>query len=177
MKKIKNEYNKLTEYIINNKHFIKTKEDVHHGSTKYEHLIRVSKCSYIMSKILRANTKTCVTAGLLHDLFYGERTDKEENSYLNHPNTAAFNAYVFFDINDEEKEAIKTHMFHHVIFKKLCPMFNRKEKANLKESKPASKEAWIVSISDLLVSIYESSKFIEYKLNIAFVLLFSAFSR
>ena len=33
-----------------------------------------------------------------------------------------------------EKEAIKTHMFHHVLIKKIFPFVNRKEKASIKEA-------------------------------------------
>ena len=124
IKKYKEEYNNLTKNIINNEHFLMTKNDMHHGRTKYEHLVRVSKCAFVMSKIFKADTITCTTAGLLHDLFYGERTDSIENSYLNHPHTARNNAIKYFGVGDKVACAIETHMFHHVILKKIFPFTN-----------------------------------------------------
>ena len=139
IKKYKEEYNNLTKNIINNEHFLMTKNDMHHGRTKYEHLVRVSKCAFVMSKIFKADTITCTTAGLLHDLFYGERTDSIENSYLNHPHT----------------------------------VINKEEEASINFSKPKSKEAWIVRIADLLVSINDSKFFVKYKFNLAYLMLVS----
>ena len=145
------EYNKITENIINDKDFIITKNDMHHGLTKYDHLINVSKCAFVLAKIFNANVEVTTTGALLHDLFYGGRTDKEENSYLNHPYTASMNAKKYFNVSIEVQRCIETHMFHHVIIKKIFPFINRKEKASIKFSKPKSKEAWLVSIADLLV--------------------------
>ena len=173
IKKYKEEYNNLTKNIINNEHFLMTKNDMHHGRTKYEHLVRVSKCAFVMSKIFKADTITCTTAGLLHDLFYGERTDSIENSYLNHPHTARNNAIKYFGVGDKVACAIQTHMFHHVILKKIFPFINREEEASIKFSKPKSKEAWIVSIADLLVSINDSKFFVKYKFNLAYLMLVS----
>ena len=90
--KINKEYRELTDEIINNQDFKFLKNDVHHGTNKYEHCKRVAYLSFLMSKIFKGNTKVITKAGLLHDFFYGERTTKEENSYLKHPMTSAKNA-------------------------------------------------------------------------------------
>ncbi len=158
-KEYKLEFNDITKDIINNEYFLKTKDDLHHGSSKYDHLVRVSKCSFMLGKMFKADIKSVTRAALLHDFFFGGRKDKNENSYLNHPITAAKNAKEYFYLNEIEEEAIKTHMFHHVIMKKIFPFLNRHEKAKIKESKPKSKEGWIVCISDLLVSIMECQRF------------------
>ena len=171
-KEYKIEYDKITKEIINNKYFQKTKDDIHHGTNKYEHLIRVSKCSFIIAKLLKADIETTTRAGLLHDFFFGCRKAAKENSYLNHPITAAKNAKKIFNISKAEEDIIKTHMFHHIILKKIFPFLNRHEKAKVKENKPNSKEGWIVCISDLLVSIIECQRFeISYIANLSFLVL------
>lgn len=122
------EYNKITENIINDKDFIITKNDMHHGLTKYDHLINVSKCAFVLAKIFNANVEVTTTGALLHDLFYGGRTDKEENSYLNHPYTASMNAKKYFNVSIEVQRCIETHMFHHVIIKKIFHLLIEKKK-------------------------------------------------
>lgn len=171
-KEYNDEYNKIIKDIINNEYFLKTKEDLHHGTNKYDHLIRVSKCSFIIGKLLHANVRSLTRAAILHDFFYGSRTEKEENSYLNHPKTAAKNAKEVFNISTIEEDTIKTHMFHHVILKKLIPFINIKEKANFKENKPKSKEGWILCLSDLLVSIHEAGRFeLSYVTSLSFLVI------
>ena len=173
-KEYENEYNELVKNIINNEQFLKTKNDLHHGSSKYDHLIRVSKCSFVLAKWLKADVLVTTKAAILHDFFFGGRKDKPENSYLSHPQTAANNAKKYFNITEKEEEIIKTHMFHHVLIKKIFPFINRHEKASIKENKPKSKEAWIVCISDLLVSIIECERFeFSYLVNLSYLILFN----
>lgn len=169
-----NEYKNIIEDIINKEEFQRTKEDLHHGTSKYEHLIRVSKCSFVIGKICKADTLSLTRAAVLHDFFYGGRTEKLENSYLNHPHTAATNAKNIFNITELEAEMIETHMFHHVLLKKIIPFINRKEKAKIKENKPKSKEGWILCLSDLLVSIMEAQRFeLSYVTNLSLLTLFN----
>lgn len=167
------EYYRLADNILNNDYFLALKKDNHHGTNKYDHCKRVSYVSFKLAKLFKANCKEAVRAGLLHDFFYGGRTEKEENSYLNHPKTSALNAKKYFNISDKEANDIKTHMFHHVIVKKILPFFNYKEKAKIKDNKPTSKEGVIICISDLLVSIYEFEKYrLQYgiSLTVLFIL-------
>jgi len=154
-----NEYYKIAENILNNEYFLELKKDIHHGTNKYDHCRRVSLLSYKLAKLFKADQIEVVRAGLLHDFFFGERTEKDENSYLNHPKTSVKNAKQYFNITDKEASDIETHMFHHVIVKKLLPFINYKEKAILKEHKPKSKEGAIICFSDFLVSIYEFERF------------------
>ena len=170
----KNEFDSLIEDIINNEHFLETKKDLHHGTSKYEHSLRVARLSYKLSKIFKADSRVTTRAGLLHDFFLGTRKEKPENSYLRHPVTAAENAKKYFNVSDIEAEAIKTHMFHQVLLKKLFPFINPKEKASIKEFKPKSKEGWLICASDLLVSIIECERFqFTYVANVALLLLFN----
>ena len=173
-KKANNEFENLVNDILNNEYFLETKKDLHHGTSKYEHSLRVAKLSYKLSKIFKADIASTTRAGLLHDFFFGTRKEKEENSYLNHPVTAALNAEKYFNVTSLEKEAIKTHMFHHVLIKKIFPFVNRKEKANVKEFKPKSKEGWIICLSDLIISAIELERFqFTYVANIALILIFN----
>lgn len=153
--KINKEYKELTDSIINNQDFKLLRNDVHHGTNKYEHCKRVAYLSFLMAKIFKGNTKNITIAGLLHDFFFGERTTKDENSYLRHPMTSAKNAIEYFHINKEEAEIIENHMYHYAIVKKLTPFINEEDKNYLKNHKPKNKESIIVCVSDLLVSIYE----------------------
>lgn len=173
MNKLKEEYWDIVGDILNDEHFVILQNDFHHGTTKYNHLIKVSKLSFVISKVLKLKIEETTKAALLHDFFYGERTLKEENSYLKHPHTAALNARYYFNTNDLETSIIETHMYHHVLLKKIFPFVNKTESINVTQGKPKTKEAWVVSISDLLVSILESTLFLKYKFNIAFISLIS----
>ena len=166
------EYNKLTKDILDDESFLRLKEDRHHGTNKYDHCKRVAYLSFKLAKIFNADIKSTTRAGLLHDFFFGERKAKKENSYLNHPSTSAINAALFFNASVKEQEIIKTHMFHHVIMKKVFPFINYKEKAKLKDYKPQSKEGHIVCISDMLVSIFEFSKYqVNYRVYLYIIFL------
>lgn len=153
------EYYDIVANIITDDRFKELKKDTHHNTSKYDHLLRVSKLSYKLAKITKADVKSTTTAGVLHDYFFGGRKDKMANSYLNHPYTSASNAKENFGITDFECDIIKTHMFHHTFFRSLFPFINPTEKVKIKEGKPKSKEAWIVCLSDLLVSAYEGLRF------------------
>ena len=172
--KYKNEYINLTKDIVESDEFKKTENDAHHGSTKYGHLIRVSKCSFIMSKLFKADTETATVSGLLHDFFYGERTASKENDFLVHPFTASENAKKYFDITLEEASAIETHMYHHAVMKKMIPFIDKEEARNY--NKPQSKEGWIVCISDLLVSVMEGVRFeLPYLANVYAIFIISKY--
>ena len=91
---------------------------------------------------------------------------------MNHPKTSVYNDKEYFNIDEKIESAIKTHMFHHVILKKIFPFINRKEKVSTKENKPTNKESWIVCISDLLVSIMECQRFeFSYIANLSYLII------
>ena len=153
------EYYDIISNIVSNEKFKELKKDTHHSTNKYDHLLRVSKLSYRLAKVTKADVESTTRAGILHDFFYGGRKDCQANSYLNHPYTSAQNAKEVFNINENEESIIKTHMFHHTFFRSLFPFINPSEKVKIKEGKPKSKEAWIVCLSDLIVSAYEGLRF------------------
>ncbi len=173
-KNSKSEFENLVCDILENDNFLETKKDLHHGTSKYEHSLRVAKLSYKLSKIFKADVRATTRAGLLHDFFFGTRKEKPENSYLRHPVTASKNAKKYFNISSLESEAIKTHMFHHVLIQKVLPFVNRSEKVSIKEFKPKSKEGWIICASDLIVSVVECERFqFSYVANVTLLLLFN----
>lgn len=173
-KSSKSEFENLVCDILENENFLETKKDLHHGTSKYEHSLRVAKLSYKLSKIFKADVRSATRAGLLHDFFFGTRKEKPENSYLRHPVTASNNAKKYFNVSALEAEAIKTHMFHQVLLKKIFPFINRKEKVSIKEFKPKSKEGWIICASDLLVSVMECERFqFTYVANVSLLIIFN----
>lgn len=167
------EYKEITNEIINHEQFKCLKNDVHHGSNKYDHCKRVSYLSYIMSRVFKANSSEVARAGLLHDFFFGSRTLKKENDYLQHPETSLNNALNYFSLNSNEQNIIKSHMFHCAIIKKFTPFLKEYEedKKYFKENKPNSKESVIVCIADLIVSIFEVIRF-KIRYNTALYVLF-----
>ena len=54
-KRLKNEFDSFVCDILNNDKFLETKKDLHHGTSKYEHSLRVAKLSYKLGKIFKAD--------------------------------------------------------------------------------------------------------------------------
>lgn len=170
--KLFKEYKEYTSEILNNEKFEILKNDIHHGSNKYAHCKRVSFLSYILAKLFRGNCREVARGGLLHDFFFGSRTACKENDYLVHPITSVNNAKMYFNINSKEENIIKSHMFHHAILKKFTFFMKEEDKQYFKENKPKSREAIIVCLSDLLVSVYEVLVFkIRYNTSLYIIFL------
>lgn len=169
--KLNKEYKGITEDILNNESFQLLKNDIHHGTNKFDHCKRVSYLSFLLSKLFKSNCKEAARAGLLHDFFFGSRTSNEDNSYVNHPKTSVKNAKEHFKINDEEANIIETHMFHYALVKRLTPFIKEEEKTYFKKNKPNGKNGIIVCVSDLLVSIFEVCAF-KIRYNICLYMIF-----
>lgn len=142
--------------ILSHNEFIKTKSIVHHGTTRYNHSIRVAYLSYLASKALGCDTKSTVRAGVLHDFFL-VRDDKnivtETKMLIEHPSIAKENAITYFGVNEKEQNIIESHMF---------PISN---------TMPKSKEAWIVSICDKMVAFGESASKFKTQLSVWLLLI------
>lgn len=170
--RLNKEYNKILTDILNSDDFLLLKNDVHHGTNKYDHCKRVSYLSFLMSKLFKGNSENVARAGLLHDFFYGGRTEKKENDYLNHPKTSSNNARQYFGISDKEANIIESHMYHHALLKRLLPFMKEEDKKYFKENKPKDKESVIVCVADLLVSLYEVCAFkIRYTTSLYIIFL------
>ena len=123
---------------------------MHRGSNCYEHSFKVAKKA--IKKSLHRNNinlEVVLLGSILHDYYlYDWRSDRSKlkKHGKNHPGIAIDNAIRDFDISDEVKVVIKSHMW---------PI-------NIKDY-PKSKEAKIVSFSDKAVTIGESFTSKRYK--------------
>ena len=134
------EYLEIVSNIIENKKFQKTKECKHHGITRYEHSLRVSYYSYLVTKKLRLNYIETAKGSLLHDFFIKDDLKEIEQklSMFVHPYYSIKNAKYYFDLTDLEKDIIINHMF-----------------PTLPHKIPKYLESWIVSLVDKVVATYE----------------------
>lgn len=123
---------------------------MHRGSNCYLHSFKVAKKAIKKSLNRKdVNLEVVLLGAILHDYYlYDWRKDrtKLKKHGKNHPSVAINNAVKDFDISEEVKKVIKSHMW---------PI-------NIKDY-PKSKEAKIVSISDKAVTIGESFTSKKYK--------------
>ena len=140
---IYSEFNEVNKYR-------KLKSIEHHGNNRLDHINRVAKMSFLVSKKLGLDYVSCTRGALLHDFFTLEDIDKRKCGYHkllnNHPRIALNNSLKYFNLNEIEKDVILTHMFPVV------------------KGKPNYKESYVVSICDKVISFYE---FFKYQVNIS----------
>lgn len=90
---------------------------IQHGTTTCKcHCIQVSYLAYKLCKRFGGNWRSAARAGLLHDLFlYDWHTHARETGDhfhgFTHPRTAMENAKQYFELTNEEKDAILRHMW------------------------------------------------------------------
>ncbi len=146
-------YINIVRDILDNEEFNKIKYIEHHGTTRFEHSMRVAYFSYKISKSLRLDYKEVARAGLLHDFFLSdmERTTKDKFiSTFTHPKYAVETASKYFELSDKEVDIIKSHMF---------PLYT---------SIPKYAESWIVSLVDKTVGAFEFMLQFRHKFSYAF---------
>lgn len=134
------EYFDLVKDILAKKEFNEIDSIAHHGTTRYQHSVRVSYYGYKIAKKLRLDSVAVARAGLLHDFFMSspDRTKFERMmSTFTHPKFACRNASSMFKLNNKEKDIIISHMF---------PVNYRI---------PKYAESWLVSFVDKGVATYE----------------------
>ena len=150
------EFMNYTSFILEHKEFIKTKNIVHHGDTRYNHSLKVAYLSYKISKGLKCDVLSATRAATLHDFFL-ERDDRniatEAKMIVNHPSIAKRNAINYFGVSEKEQNIIESHMFP---FSTVAPK---------------SKEAWIVSFADKIVSIVEGTSNAKSQITLWILLL------
>ena len=135
------EYLEIVNDILFNEEFNKLKEYKHHGITRYDHVLRVSRWSYNYAKKHKLDYVSCARAGLMHDFFL-INNQKVNILYrikvlFIHPRMALENSKKYFKLNKKEERIILSHMFP------------------LNLTIPTSREAWLVDIVDDIASIYE----------------------
>lgn len=142
----------IAKDIIEKDKFQSLKDEPHHGLNRYEHVIRVAKNTYRVSKILRMDYISATRGALLHDYFndadYQNIKGLKKGSM--HPVIALNNARREYNLNQKEENIIVSHMF---------PFGN---------VKPNCKESWLVTSVDKTVALYECAR---YKLKDKFFLM------
>ena len=128
--------------ILTHKEYVKLKNIYHHGSTRYNHSVKVAYTAYKLSNVFGCDSKSAIIGGALHDFFL-ERDDENIAKYtkmlINHPTIAKENAIKYFGINEKEQNIIEAHMFP------------------TSTVVPKYKESWIVVAADKLVSMIEGA--------------------
>ena len=141
----------IYQAFLNDEKILRMKDiSMHRGSNCYIHSFKVAKKA-IKKSLNRKdiNLEVVLIGAILHDYYlYDWRKDRSKlkKHGKNHPSVAINNAVKDFDISEEVKKVIKSHMW---------PL-------NIKDY-PKSKEAKIVSIADKAVTIGESFTSKKYK--------------
>ncbi len=155
MKKYIKEYYEIYNEFYKVNKYREMKSIIHHGNNRLDHISRVSKMSFFVSKKLHLDYISCTRGAMMHDFFVKEDVNKKEyNKYLkNHPLIAYNNSIDYFNVNDVEENVIKTHMFPltHVV--------------------PYYPESKVVCLCDKIVSIYEFFRY-EVKLTTNLFIIF-----
>ena len=134
----------LYQSFLNDEKILRMKDiSMHRGSNCYIHSFKVAKKAIKKSiNKKNINLEVVLIGAILHDYYlYDWRQDRSKlkKHAKNHPGIAINNAINDFDISDDVKTVIKTHMW---------PI-------NIKAF-PNTKEAKVVSLSDKAVTIRES---------------------
>lgn len=149
-------YNSIVSHILDNEEFNQIRGIEHHGTTRYDHSLRVSYYSYKIAKLLHLDYEDAARAGLLHDFFISDEDRNLKDRFIStfvHPKEAVENSVRVFNVNEKEQDIIKSHMF---------PIYI---------SVPKYAESWIVSLVDKVVGTYEFSKEFSYLANIYLVFI------
>ena len=156
MKNRKEYYSLYSEFYDVNK-YRELKSVVHHGNNRLDHIKRVSKMSFYISKFLKLDYVSCTRGALLHDFFTSDDIRRRDGKYTkflkDHPAIALENSKKYFKLNEIEEDIIINHMFPVV------------------KGKPKYAESKIVCASDKLVSIYELFRY-QFRFSINILILF-----
>ena len=141
----------IYQAFLNDEKILRMKDiSMHRGSNCYIHSFKVAKKAIKKSLNRKdVNLEVVLLGAILHDYYlYDWRKDRSKlkKHGKNHPSVAIENAIRDFNISEDVKKVIKSHMW---------PI-------NIKDY-PKSKEAKIVSISDKAVTIGESLTSKKYK--------------
>lgn len=162
MKKLKEEsfylnkeFNSIITDIINNEEFQKMKIITHHGITRFNHSLRVSYYTYLVTKKLKLNYIDATRAALLHDFFSCETENmKTKKALKEHPRIALENSKKYFQLSKMQEDIILKHMY---------PITTKM---------PKYKESWIVDIVDDIASLYEKTYSINSEVKTAINFIF-----
>ena len=153
------EFQRMTEDILNHPLFLQMRQLPHHGgdNSLYIHSLDTAKCAYWLARrfhLSEERVRALTRAALLHDFFGYDWQSDEHRRFLRmysgwrrvthmhafiHGALAARRANRIFGLDARQRAAITSHMFH------LAPI-------------PASGEAWLLTLADKLVASREMSE-------------------
>lgn len=138
------EYMEYVADLIDTPEVQKLKEFSHHlVTTRFDHSVGVSYRSYRIAKARGLDARACARAGLLHDLFYYDCSEKDQvggkGHNYEHPRIALANAEKLTELSDLERDIIVKHMW------------------GATKDVPAYPESWIVTWMDKYSAICELS--------------------
>lgn len=132
------EFNEILSDILSNETVQEMQKYIQHGEVScYSHCYYVAYYTYLICKKLKLDYKSATRGAMLHDLFLydwhttspADINEKGAHAWA-HPRIALKNASKIFNLNDTEKDIIKSHMWPVTI------------------KFPKTKEAFIVSCMD-----------------------------
>ncbi len=144
--KISEEENALLQRLKNDEKISKMRAFPHHGTiTVFDHSLNVVMTSLRIANRLSLTKKqkeNIIIGGMLHDFFLYDwhegRIRKDGIHCWLHPKVALGNANSCFELNKQQKNIIRSHMFPATL---LHP--------------PTCREAWIVSAADKICAVKE----------------------
>ncbi|MCL2085898.1 HD domain-containing protein [Candidatus Saccharibacteria bacterium] len=114
-KKTRLRFDEVACDILESNDFQALKMEIHHGTSRYDHLVRVAKMTYRITKYTSRYNRDYTRAALLHDFYYDYEMDDMiwfgVFDYRRHPRISAERADVHFDLNKRQKNMIESHMF------------------------------------------------------------------
>jgi uncharacterized protein len=136
-------FDNISKDIINSEIYKTLQSFIQHGRvTTYEHSISVAECAFVLNRKLHfhADEEELVRACLLHDFYmYDWHTKGDRFHGCHHPGIAAEYAVKYFNVNEREESAIRTHMwpltFRHI---------------------PSTNTAWLLTIADKICAVRET---------------------
>ncbi|GIV97401.1 MAG: phosphohydrolase [Herpetosiphonaceae bacterium] len=108
---------------------------MHHSIPKHDHIMRVTRYSYRLARLVQADPRICTRAAVIHDI------DSRYGTLWNHGEVAARFAA---EIGEDEAvcAAIRSHMYP------LGPA-------------PTSREGWVVTVADKAASLADFADFLR----------------
>ncbi len=125
----------LVDDLIDHPKIIEMRDHLHHGISKYDHIIRVTRFSYRIALWLNADVRVCTRAGMLHDI------NSRYGTLANHGEVAARWAAAQGE-DPAVCEAIVSHMYP------FAPA-------------PTSREGWILTVADKAASMADLTAYVR----------------
>lgn len=122
------------EDLLDHPKVIETRSHIHHSIPKHDHLLRTTRVSFLIARILRADQRICARAALIHDI------DSRFGTLTTHGAVAARWAATQGE-SDAVCRAIVSHMYP------LGPA-------------PTTREGWVLVLADKVASLGDMTQFV-----------------